>query len=110
MTEKEILAELKTAYWFLQDIDENHEEQITINEEKYVRLSMQNLEILYSNLYKRIEKENKEILLYEKDVMIADTIYNDYIAISEDYDEQYICYDDTEKKTKWWEDYDYLLK
>ena len=110
MTEKEILAELKVAYWYLQDIDENHEEQITINEEKYIRLSMQNLEILYSNLYKRIEKENKELLYFKEDLLIGDQIYLDYITENENYDDQYITYKDIDNEEKWWENYDYLLK
>ena len=110
MTELEILAELKVAYWYLQDIDENQEEQITINEEKYIKLSMQNLEILYSNLYKRIEKENKELLYFKEDLLIGDQIYLDYITENENYDDQYITYKDIDNEEKWWENYDYLLK
>ena len=109
MTEKEILAELKVAYWYLQDINENHEEQITINEEKYIRLSMQNSEILYSNLYKRIEKENKKILFFKKDLLIGDQIYLDYVTSSADYDDQYLTYADVDEK-KWWEDEEFLTK
>ena len=110
MTELEILAELKEAYLNLEDIDENHEEQITINEEKYIRLSMQNLEILYSNLYKRIEKENEKILHFKESLYIGDQIYLDYVTKSEDYDDQYITYKDVENEEKWWEDYNFLLK
>lgn len=110
MTELEILAELKTAYLNLEDIQENQDEQITENEEKYIRLSMQNLEILYSNLYKRVEKENKKILFFKKDLFIGDQIYLDYVTSSEDYDDQYITYKDVENEEKWWEDYNFLLK
>lgn len=110
MTEKEILAELKTAYLNLQDVMENNERQITEDENSFVMIAMHNVGFVYKKLWKRIRKENKEILFYEKDVMIADTIYNDYIAISEDYDEQYICYDDTNSKKKWWEDYEFQTK
>ena len=109
MTEKEILAELKTAYLNLEDIQENQEEQITMNEEKYIKLSMQNLEILYSNLYKRIEKEDKELLYFKEDLLIGDQIYLDYITENENYDDQYITYKDLDNEEKWWEDYDFLL-
>ena len=110
MTELEILAELKSAYLNLEDIDENQEEQITMNEEKYIRLSMQNLEILYSNLYKRIEKEDKKLLYFKEDLLIGDQIYLDYITENENYDDQYITYKDIDNEEKWWENYDYLLK
>ena len=110
MTEKEILAELKTAYLNLEDIQENQEEQITMNEEKYIKLSMQNLEILYSNIYKRIEKENKKILFFKKDLLIGDQIYLDYVTSSADYDDQYITYKDLDNEEKWWEDYNFLTK
>lgn len=110
MTELEILAELKSAYLNLEDIDENQEEQITMNEEKYIKLSMQNLEILYSNLYKRIEKEDKELLYFKEDLLIGDQIYLDYITENENYDDQYITYKDIDNEEKWWENYDYLLK
>lgn len=107
MTELEILAGLKIAYIRLLDILDNQDNQITVNEDKYIRLSMQNLEILYINLYERIEKEK---LHYKKDIMIAENIYNDYVTISEDYDDQYITYADLDNEEKWWEDYKFLLK
>ena len=110
MTELEILAELKTAFLNLEDITENNEGQIKIDENDFLQSAMFIINYVYKQLWARIEKTNKEILFYEKDVMIADTAYHDYVTRSEDYDEQYICYDDTEKKTKWWEDYDFLLK
>ena len=110
MTEKEILAELKMAYWYLQDINENHEDQITINEGENIRLSMQNLEILYRNLYKRIEKENKKTLFFKKDLLIGDQIYLDYVTSGADYDDQYITYKDLDNEEKWWEDYNFLTK
>lgn len=110
MTEKEILAELKTAYLNLEDVMENNERQITEDENSFVMIAMHNIRFVYQKLWKRIEKENKEILFYEKDVMIADTPYNDYVTRSKDYDDQYLRYDDTENKTKWWEDYEFLTK
>ena len=110
MTELEILAELKTAYLNLDDISDNHEEQIKQDEDDFLQSAMFIINYVYKQLWARIEKANKEILFYEKDVMIANTAYNDYVTRSEDYDDQYLCYDDTEKKTKWWEDYKFLTQ
>lgn len=110
MTDLEILAGLKVAYLRLEDIAENQDEQITKNEYEYIMLPMSMLSTLYEKVYKRIEKENKEILYYEKNVVVADRICSDYLTESEDYDNQYICYDDINTKTKWWEDYKFLWK
>ena len=111
MTELEILAELKTAYNFMEDIEENADTTQVNEFEKMELLKIQHtMSSIYSRVYKTIEKENKESLYYEKDIMVADTIYNDYLAISEDYDDQYLCYQDINKKTKWWEDYRFLTK
>ena len=110
MTEKEILAELRTAYLNLEDIMENNEEQIKEDENGFLMSAMYMLNYIYKQLWARIEKENKEILFYEKDIMVADTIYCDYVTRSKDYDDQYLRYDDTENKTKWWEDYEFLTK
>lgn len=110
MTELEILAELKTAYLQIEDIIDNQYKQITENEECELRVAMGILAESYENIFKRIEKENEKILYYEKNIMIANQIYHDYVTKSKDYDDQYICYDDTEKKTKWWEDYQFQTK
>lgn len=109
MTELEILAQLKTAYLSLEDINENHGGQLTENEEKYIRLSMQNLEILYDNTYKKIQNENEKKLYFKKNLLIANKIYFDYITKSEDYDDQYLTYADVDEK-KWWEDEEFLTK
>lgn len=105
MTELEILAELKIAYYQLDDILENEEEQITEGEYKKLNESIKALETVYRNLYKRIEKENKKSLYFKDDLLIADEIYNDYI-----YKDQYITYADIENEEKWWKDYDFLTK
>lgn len=111
MTELEILAELKQAYDFMVDIEENADTTQVNEFEKMELLKIQDkMSLIYSRVYKEIEKSDKESLYYEKDIMIADTIYNDYVAISEDYDEQYLCYQDINKKTKWWEDYEFQTK
>lgn len=108
MTELEILAELKIAYMQLEDILDNQDEQLTTDEYASITKSMENFGKVYSNLYKRIEKENKNILYFKDDLLIADEIYLDYVTDSKDYDDQYITYKDIENEEKWWEDYDFL--
>lgn len=108
MTELEILAELKIAYMQLEDILDNQDEQITTDEYASITKAMKNFEKVYNNLYKRIEKENKNILYFKDDLLIADEIYLDYVTDSKDYDDQYITYKDIENEEKWWEDYDFL--
>lgn len=110
MTELEILAELKIAYYQLDDILENEDEQITEGEYKKLNESIKALETVYRNLYKRIKKENKKSLYFKDDLLIADEIYLDYVTDSKDYDDQYITYKDIENEEKWWEDYDFLTK
>lgn len=75
-----------------------------INYEKNIKKSYNR------NLYKRIEKENKNILYFKDNLLIANEIYLDYVTDSEDYDDQYITYADIENEEKWWEDYDFLTK
>lgn len=107
MTELEILAELKIAYIQLEDIIENQEEQIEENEKKYLRLSMNNLIMVYQNLYKRIEKEDDKILYYENDIKISKEIFHDYMIKDEENVEEYITSADLDEE-EWWEDYNFL--
>lgn len=110
MTELEILAELKIAYTNLEDILENNEEQITKGETKEIEISMEMLANVYHTYYRRIKRDNKKVLYYQKELLIGDEINLDYVTDSEDYDDQYITYKDLENEEKWWEDYDYLTK
>ncbi|MGN1326911.1 MAG: hypothetical protein ACI4VQ_02340 [Clostridia bacterium] len=108
MTDLEILAELKQAYLLLEDIEENQTKQITENEGKYIILSMQNLEILYRNIYKRIVLENNNSLYYANNIKIGYAIYIDYT--NEDCDfKEVISYTDLDNEAKWWEDYNFLI-
>jgi hypothetical protein len=107
MTELEILAQLKMAYLSLEDISENHGGQLTENEGKYIRLSMQNLEILYGNIYKRIMHKNNKALYYKENIKIGDCINIDY-TIEDTEIKEAITYNDMENGEKWWEDFDYL--
>jgi len=106
MTDKEILAELKTSYLNLEDIIENQDKQISRYDNTFLMQAMQNISFVYEQVWKEVYKTNKETLLYEKDIMIADVVYKDNLVNEKDY----ICYDDTENKTKWWENYDFLMK
>lgn len=106
MTEKEILAELKISYLNLEDIIENQDKQISRYDNTFLMQAMQNISFVYEQVWKDVYKTNKETLLYEKDIMIADVVHKDNLVNEKDY----ICYDDTENKTKWWENYDFLMK
>lgn len=109
MTEKEILAELKIAYEYLNDIIDNADNtQLESVKELYDAQKI--LADKYSEVYEKI-KENDDIsLYYEENLIISDTISADYITDSEDYDDQYITYKDVENESKWWEDYDFLTE
>ena len=107
MTELEILAQLKTAYLSLEDINENHGGQLRENEEKYIRLSMQNLEILYDNFYKRLIYKNNKALYYKENIKIGNYINIDYTREDTEIREA-ITYKDIDNEEKWWEDYNYL--
>ena len=109
MTELEILANLKIAYLKLEDILNNSDrEQVSEYDFDQIEIIMAILEMQYRELYKKIEKEQD--LEYEKGILISNEIMSDYVTRSEDYDDQYLCYDETKKQTKWYEDLDFLLK
>ena len=110
MTDLEILGELKRMYYWLEDILENAEDD-QIEDDDYTKLEKVEtiLENQYRKIYKRIEKEEKKLLCYQKDIMVADEIYNDYVTCSKDYDDQYLTYADVDEK-KWWEDEEFLTK
>lgn len=110
MTDLEILGELKRMYYWLEDILENAEDD-QIENDDYTKLEKVEtiLESQYKKIYKRIESEEKELLYYQKDIMVADEICNDYVTCNKDYDDQYITYADVDEK-KWWEDEEFLTK
>lgn len=110
MTDLEILGELKRMYYWLEHILKNAEDD-QIEDDYYTKLEKVEtiLENQYRKIYKRIEKEEKKLLCYQKDIMVADEIYNDYVTCSKDSDDQYLTYADVDKK-KWWEDEEFLTK
>lgn len=110
MTDLEILGELKRMYYWLEDILENAEDD-QIENKDYIELEKVEtiLENQYRKIYKRIEKEEKNLLYYQKDIMLADEIYNDYVTCNKDYDNQCLTYADVDEK-KWWEDKEFLIK
>lgn len=110
MTDLEILGELKRMYYWLEDILENAEDD-QIEDDDYIDLKRIELilEEQYKKMYKKIVSEEKKLLCYQKDIMVADEIYNDYVTCSKDYDDQYITYADLSEK-KWWEDEEFLTK
>lgn len=107
MTGLGILAQLKTAYLSLEDINDNQEKQLTKEEENCINLSMQNLETLYENIYKRIMRKNNKVLYYKENIKIGNCINIDY-TIEDTEIKEAITYNDMENGEKWWEDFDYL--
>lgn len=110
MTELEILAELKKAYDYIYDIEENAEiEQIGKFAKEEILKIEDKLETVYWEVYKKILKENKELLNYKENIKIGDSVYIDYTVIDNGakYD---ITYKDMDNEEKWWENYNYLLK
>ena len=104
MGDKEILAELKRCYEYLQDIIDNADrEQLegTYELEKVQEV----LDDKYTEVFKKIEKENEKSLYYKENIKIAGDIYMD-------------CYDNNGLPIssgdmdwqKWWEDNDFLDK
>lgn len=107
MGDKEILAELKISYEYLQDIIDNAD-----NTQLKSIIELENAQNIlakkYEEIYKKIKNENDISLFYEENLLIANYIYYDFVTKSEDYDDQFITYQDTNGKTKWWEDIMFL--
>lgn len=69
MTDLEILGELKRMYYWLEDILENAEDD-QIEKKDYIELERFEtiLENQYRKIYKRIEKEEKNLLYYQEEI------------------------------------------
>lgn len=107
MTDKEILAELKKAYEYLEDIKENGH-QLRMAELYQVAEAQNKLIDIYSNLW---EKTEEDITIKgEEDLTIGKEIYSDYYEVGND---EFISKTDILKNGKeyeWWDDYEFLLK
>ena len=106
MEDKEILAELKISYEYLQDIIDNADntqlKSIVELEEAQNILAKK-----YEEIYRKIKNENDISLFYEENLLIGNCIYYDFIT---DDDKTALTYQDTDGKTKWWEDIMFLEK
>lgn len=107
MTDKEILAELKKSYEYLQDMIDNADQ--LSREEIQDLITAENLLIdIYSNLWKKTEEDIK--IENENDLTIGKEIYSDYYEVGND---EFISKANVLKNGKeyeWWNDYEFLLK
>ena len=102
MSDKELLAELKISYNYLQDIIDNADN----TQLKSVKELIETQNILskkYNEIYENIKEKNIN-LCYGEHFKIGSNIYVDYE------DNENICYSyaDLENEIKWWEDYRFL--
>lgn len=107
MTDKEILAELKRSYEYLDDITENGSE-LHCNGQMSKELAMQLIEAkdkiakVYSEFYKILDKNE----LYVKNgIYISDDVSAEYMKKDE-----YFTVDIFEDYYEWWNDNKFLLK
>ena len=107
MTDKEILAELKRSYEYLDDITENGSE-LHCNGQMSKELAMQLIEAkdkiakVYSEFYKTLDKSELNI---RNDIYISDVISAEYMIKDE-----YFTVDIFEDYYEWWNDMKFLLK
>lgn len=107
MTDKEILAELKKCYEYLDDIKYNGD-QLTTVELHELAMAQNKLLDTYSNLWERTEEDIT--IKDEDDLTIGKYVYVDYYDVGND---DYISKSDILKNGKeyeWWNDYEFLLK
>lgn len=107
MTDKEILAELKRSYEYLDDITENGSE-LHCNGQMSKELAMQLIEAkdkivkVYNEFYKILDKNE----LYVKNgIYISDDVSAEYMKKDE-----YFTVDIFEDYYEWWNDNKFLLK
>lgn len=105
MGDKEILAELKRCYEYLQDIIDNadREQLQSVEELETAQVIMAKK---YEEVYNKIKEENDIALYYEEDVIISDNIYGAYIYAK---DGEPLSEGDMDWQ-KWWEDDDFIDK
>ena len=86
MTDKEMLAELKVCYEYLNDIRENHENRFTKKEEEIIYNIEEQIGDLYEKVFnKAINSEYKDELkikvddeLENEELIIGKQVYDDY--------------------------------
>lgn len=108
MTELEILAQFKTAYLSLEDIEENAD-QLEPFDNMELWQAMDILNKQYEKIFQKIERLNNESLYYKKDIKIGNSIYVDY-TLEDTEDKESITYTDMDNEEKWWGNYEFLIK
>lgn len=76
MGDKEILAELKRSYEYLQDIIDNADKEQLKSVEELEKVQ-EILDDTYTEVFKKIKKENEKSLYYKENIRIAGDIYMD---------------------------------
>ena len=114
MTDKEILAELKKSYEYLQDIRENGcndhcggQMNSNIN---LLEQAIDNISTLYGDFYKTLDIEQLRIKQLEYDsnrVYISDCVDGDYKEVNNTHEEVYFTCGDVDYY--WYDDEEYLL-
>ena len=119
MTNKEVLAELKQCYEYLNDIDNNGNMahcngQLNAEQMKHIHKAMNELAEVYSDFRATLDDEETQVIINDEIHHIGNSISEDY---SEEYDEEngytywltcgdldYYWYEDE----KFLDDYDFL--
>lgn len=111
MGDKEILAELKRSYEYLQDIIDNADNTqlksiVELEKAQYI------LAEKYDEVYNKVKNENANNLYYKKDenIIVSPYISGDYIITynkNEYGDYDYLTSGDLDWQ-KWWEDYKFI--
>ena len=97
MGDKEILAELKRSYEYLQDIIDNADRE-QLKSVKELETAQEIMARKYEEVYNKIKEENDIALYYEEDIIISDTIYGAYEKDGEPLTEGDMDWQ------KWWRD------
>ena len=105
MTNKEVLAELKKSYIYVEDLIDNA--KISEEDKNSLRLARGIIEENYYNFYKELDKEEVRIV-YKNEFtgFIGEDVFYDYISYNENGEEEYYTCEDIDYF--WYEDKDFL--
>ena len=97
MGDKEILAELKRCYEYLQDIIDNADRK-QLESVKELETAQEIMARKYEEVYNKVKQENDVSLYYEENVIISNSIYGAYEKDGESLTEADMDWQ------KWWRD------
>lgn len=105
MTNKEVLAELRKSYIYMEDLINNAE--ITDEAKKDLKKVCKIIEKTYYDVYRELDLEEVEIV-YKKEFIgvICEDVWYDYMAYNEEEEEEY--YTCADIGYYWYEDKDFL--